>query len=192
MGTCIQAVICCLFLSFFLFLQFLIASRVTPKFLSKGEPSMCTGIESLPFGSGSAHPASSSVDFFLEHLSWHLLLQLQPTLSSQVLQPLPNVRFLSYLPALNSPTCSVLVSQDKFVFSCQASSFLEFSNIACCYHISCYQRADSTQGPHLVTATSSCLNMPPAFFVLWGCCPLLLEWTLWSLLCLSLPLSCGF
>ena len=33
------------------------------------------------------------------------------------------------------------------------------------------------------------LNMPPTFFVLWGCCPLLLEWTLWSLLYMSLSLS---
>lgn len=150
---------CCnlLPLSFLCFLQFLIASRVTPKFLSKGEPSMCTGVESSPFGSGSACPVFSSIDFFLEHLSWHLLLQLQPTLSSQVLQPLPKIHFISYLPALNSSTRPVLVSQDKFVFSCQASSFLEFSNIACCYHISCYQRADSTQGPHLVTARSSFL-----------------------------------
>ena len=51
--------------SFFFFFKFLIVSGVTPKFLSKGGPSMCKGVESLPFGNGSTHPAFSSVDFIL-------------------------------------------------------------------------------------------------------------------------------
>ena len=108
MGTCAHAVICCLFL-FFLFLQFLIAPRMTPKFLSKGEPSVCTAVESSLFGSQSARPAFSSTDFFLGHLSWHLLLQLQPTLCSQVFQPLPKIGFLSHLPAFNSSSRTILV-----------------------------------------------------------------------------------
>ena len=82
---------------------------MTPKFLSKGEPSVCTAVESSLFGSQSARPAFSSIDFFLGHLSWHLLLQLQPTLSSQVFQPLPKIDFLSHLPALNSSSRPVLV-----------------------------------------------------------------------------------